>query len=98
MYRIASILSNILPVRKYVLHNIETDERIKRILGAGILADNPILEKRTSRSSVDLGHWFEACWMPDRSADFATASRIMIFTGISRRPTMYIRDHLNVET
>lgn len=49
----------------YVLHSIETDERIKRILGAGILADNLILEKRTSRSSVDLGHWFEACWITD---------------------------------
>lgn len=56
-----------------------------------MLADNPILEKRTSRSSMDLGHWFEACWMPDHFADFATASRIMIFTRISRRPTMYTR-------
>lgn len=63
--------------------------------------DNSILEKRTSRSAMDLGRWFEACWMPDRFADFAIASRIMIFTRITRLTIYGMWDHLkylNIET
>lgn len=87
-----SILSDTLLVRMYaVLFCIASKwaKELKEYWAGTWLADNPISEKRTSRSVMDLGHWFEACWIPDCSADFGTASRIMIFVRISRRPTIY---------
>lgn len=42
---------------------------------------------------MDLGHWFEACWMPDCSADFATASQIIdLLESLGNQ-----RDYLNIE-
>lgn len=82
-YRTVHIFDHSANMRAKAIKNIrwrEKEKERKRERNARVGADNSISGKRSSPKSVtDLGHWFvEACWMPDRSTDFAAASRIMI--------------------
>lgn len=88
-----------------MVYSGESKKKLEKISRENVTTDNTIPEKGNTfvftnlhGISADLGHWFEACWMSDRSADFAPAWWIMTFAKSSWRLTRRIAKHSNTKT